>query len=48
MPKLTNENLKEFLQRIWIIYMKVRIGELDEDGAIEKAKELLKEWGIEI
>jgi len=48
MPKLTDENLKQFLQEIWVIYMQVSIGELDEDGAIEKAKELLKEWGIEI
>jgi len=49
MPKLTNENLKEFLEEIWAISPIFKhYDEFEEEELLKKAKKILEEWGIEI
>jgi len=49
MPKLTDKNLKEFLEEIWeLMYPDYHDDEVYEKNALKSAKKILKKWGIEI
>jgi len=47
MPKLTNENLKEFLEEIWELCINIDLA-LEEDELLKSAKKVLKKWGIKV
>jgi len=47
MPKLTNENLKEFLEEIWELCINIDLA-LEEDELLKSAKKVLRRWGIKV